>query len=122
MSKNSEEFWEVWHAKLAQKLDSRVSFPDCISSVDIASKFANYFNNIYQELDSQDKADNQLNCDISVYNATDYSFCSHITVQQIGSCRRELHLQKAYGPDDLAGEHLLYVLPSLIIHLKLLLV
>jgi hypothetical protein len=41
-------------------------------------------------------------------------------VQQIDSCLRELHLHKASGPDDLAGEHLLYAHPNLIIHLKLL--
>jgi hypothetical protein len=74
----------------------------------------------YQELDSQDKADTQLNCDRCVYNAMDYNFCSYITVQQIYSCLRERHLHKASGPDDLAGEHLLYAHPTLIIHLKLL--
>jgi hypothetical protein len=42
-------------------------------------------------------------------------------VQQIDSCLCELHLHEASSPDDLAGEHLLYAHPSLIIHRKLLL-
>ena len=71
-------------------------------------------------MDSQDKADNQLICDHSVYNAADYSFCSYITEQQIYSSLHDLHLHKASSPDNIAGEHLLYAHPSLIIHLKLL--
>jgi Reverse transcriptase (RNA-dependent DNA polymerase) len=61
-----------------------------------------------------------LTCDHSVYKAADYSLCFYITVQQIDSCLRELHLHKASGPDHLAGEHLVYAHPSLIIHLRLL--
>jgi hypothetical protein len=91
ISKNSQEFWKVFHAKLAKKLDSRVSLPECISNVGITNKFFNYFNSIYHELDSQNSADNQLTFDRSVYKALQI-VCSYIIVQQIDSCLRELYL------------------------------
>jgi hypothetical protein len=57
-----------------------VSFPVCTSNVNIANKFANYFNIMYYDMDSHDTAIDQSICNRPVNNAEDYSFRSYIVI------------------------------------------
>ena len=49
-----------------------------------------------------------------------YECIESLTVELIDKCVKKLKLGKAYGPDDLCAEHLLYAHPILIMHLKVL--
>jgi hypothetical protein len=52
LSKNPQEFWKAWHTKFFKKITSQVHFPNCKSDVDIASKVAKHFNQVYNSADS----------------------------------------------------------------------
>jgi hypothetical protein len=97
-----------------------VHFADCTFDADIASEFLNCFNNVYDQVNNGEIISHACLRDEPIEENNDFNFGSLITVDQIDSCIRKLHLLKAAGPDDLVVLQLVHAHLSLVIHIKLL--
>jgi exonuclease III len=124
LNKKIPDFWKSWNKKMHCNVTKEVYVNGSNDEKVVADAFADSFEAIYFDSNSNDSAKKEFNqLLLSNYNSHTVSqqeLLTFFSVEQIDRCIRSLKLGKASGPDDLSAEHLLHAHPSLVVHLRLL--
>jgi Reverse transcriptase (RNA-dependent DNA polymerase) len=119
LHKRQTEFWKSWNSKFRRKLSHDITIDGCHDSTDIANKFAEHFQSVYEEASSYNEAygqDASTSAKGSIHGEN-VAVGHLVTVELIESCISKLALGKACGPDELSAEHLVHAHPSVVVAL-----